>query len=191
MPNHKLSYHRLMKWTALFISLVFVVLSPWLTKVAKVDTAGVAVPDKREQGTVVYVTDGDTFKVMLDGVRNTVRLIGIDTPETKDPRKPVQCFGKEASLKAKNILLGKKVFLEADPVAGNKDIYGRLLRYAFLEDGTNVNQMMISEGFAFEYDYDNQLYKYRSDFKLAEKDAKQAGKGLWADSACAGIASPI
>lgn len=83
---------------------------------------------------VISVTDGDTLKINLNGNIETLRLIGIDTPETVDPRKPVQCFGQESSDKAKQLLSGKKVSLEADPTQGERDQYGRLLRYVFLED---------------------------------------------------------
>lgn len=132
---------------------------------------------------VTNVIDGDTFKVNIDGKIETVRLIGINTPETVDPRKPVECFGVEASNKAKSLLSGKKVLLESDISQGERDIYGRLLRYAFLEDGTNFNLLMIEEGFAFEYTYIIP-YKYQTEFKAAQKTAMNAKAGLWADDAC-------
>jgi micrococcal nuclease len=145
----------------------------------------------KEEGEVVYVTDGDTIKVMRDGAKETVRLIGVDTPETKDPRKPVQCFGREASKKTTDLLLGKHVRLEYDPVAGDKDKYGRLLRYVFLDDGTNISRQLIFDGYAHEYTYGAQLYKYRDDFMAAEKDARENKRGLWADDACSGFADPV
>ena len=76
---------------------------------------------------VIDVVDGDTIKVSMNGTITTLRLIGMDTPETVDPRKPVQCFGKEASNKAKELLSGKKVRLEMDPSQGTLDTYGRTL----------------------------------------------------------------
>ncbi len=133
--------------------------------------------------TVVSVIDGDTIQVLIDTKKETLRLIGIDTPETVDPRKSVQCFGKEASAKAKALLSGKPVRLESDPTQGERDKYQRLLRYVFLEDGTNFNKLMISEGFAHEYTY-NIPYKYQTEFKQAQKEAEAAKKGLWADDAC-------
>jgi len=132
---------------------------------------------------VSSVIDGDTIQVVIDGKKETLRLIGIDTPETVDPRKPVQCFGKEASAKAKSLLTGKSVGLEADPTQGERDKYQRLLRYVFLEDGTNFNKLMISEGYAHEYTY-NTPYKYQSEFKQAQKEAEASKVGLWADNAC-------
>jgi endonuclease YncB( thermonuclease family) len=144
-----------------------------------------------EEGEVVYVTDGDTIKVMRGGTKETVRLIGVDTPETKDPRKPVQCFGREASKKTTDLLLGKHVRLEYDPVAGDKDKYGRLLRYVFLDDGTNISRQLIFDGYAHEYTYEAQLYKYRDDFTAAEEDARENKRGLWADDACSGFADSV
>lgn len=132
---------------------------------------------------VTRIVDGDTIDVNINGKIERIRLIGIDTPETLDPRKPVQCFGKEAGDKAKEILTGKKVSLESDPTQGDKDKYDRLLRYVFLEDGTNFNQMMIEEGYAHEYTYAIP-YKYQTEFKQAEKDARDGNKGLWNPDAC-------
>lgn len=133
---------------------------------------------------VVKVVDGDTISVSISGKTETIRLIGLDTPETVDPRKTVECFGKEASDKAKSLLAGKKVKLTADESQGDKDKYNRLLRYVFLEDGTNVNKLMISEGYGHEYTY-NLPYKYQAEFKTAELSAQRNKKGLWADNACA------
>lgn len=129
---------------------------------------------------VVAVVDGDTLKVNIDGKEEALRLIGMDTPETVDPRKPVQCFAKEASSKAKETLTGKKVKLEVDPSQGERDKYDRLLRYLYLEDGTLYNQMMIEEGYAHEYTY-NTPYKYQEVFKQAETRARESKKGFWGD----------
>ena len=134
---------------------------------------------------VTKVVDGDTAKVNIDGVIETLRLIGIDTPETKDPRKPVQCFGQEASNRAKQLLENSNVHLEADPTQGERDKYGRLLRYIFLADGTNFNEKMIFDGYAHEYTY-NLPYKYQAQFKEAQTQADQNNRGLWAASTCAG-----
>lgn len=132
---------------------------------------------------VVSVTDGDTFKVNIAGKTETLRLIGINTPETVDPRKPVECFGKEASNRAKQLLIGKKVRLEGDSTQDERDKYGRLLCYAWLEDGTFFNKVMISEGYAYEYTYDSP-YKYQTEFKQAQVEAKNNKLGLWADGVC-------
>jgi micrococcal nuclease len=143
-------------------------------------------PASSELFDVVGVTDGDTIKVSINGKIEALRLIGIDTPETVDPRKAVQCFGKEASDKAKEILTGKKVMLEADGIQGERDQYGRLLRFIFLKDGTFFNQKMIEEGYAHEYTYQNKPYKYQTQFKDAEKTARENKLGLWAQDSCNG-----
>lgn len=132
---------------------------------------------------VTRVIDGDTIIIKIGNKAETVRLIGINTPETVDPRRPIECFGVEASNKAKEILNGESVRLEDDKLVGERDKYGRLLKYIFLENGTNFNEMMISEGYAYEYTYDLP-YKYQSEFKQAEKEAKEMKKGLWAQGVC-------
>lgn len=138
---------------------------------------------KQEGYKVVKVVDGDTIDVFIDNKTERLRLIGIDTPETVDPRKSVQCFGKEASNKAKEMLLGQFVSLESDDTQGERDKYKRLLRYVFLPDGNNFNLYMISEGYAHEYTYD-QPYKYQAEFKQAEVDARENSRGLWNSAAC-------
>jgi len=135
-------------------------------------------------GQVVKVVDGDTLDVEIGGVRDKIRVIGIDTPEVVDPRKPVECFGKAASDFAKQTLSGKTVELESDPTQGDRDKYDRLLRFVFLSEGaTDYGKLAISEGYAHEYTYDLP-YKYQKDYKLAEHDAQKTKKGLWADNAC-------
>ena len=138
--------------------------------------------DISEGCSVTKVIDGDTIDVEIDGNRETLRLIGVDTPETVDPRKPVQCFGREASEFTKSKLSGKEVILEADPTQGERDKYGRLLRYVFLDE-VNFNELLIKEGYAHEYTY-NFPYKYQKEFKNAESFATENKKGLWADDAC-------
>lgn len=139
---------------------------------------------------VSKVTDGDTLEVTIDGKAEKIRLIGIDTPETVDPRKTVECYGKEASDKAKALLSGKKVRLEADKTQGDKDKYNRLLRYVFLEDGTNFNLLMIKEGYATEYTYSTP-YKYQVEFKQAQRTASDTDKGLWSPDTCNGTKTAV
>ena len=130
---------------------------------------------------VVRVVDGDTIDVSIDGKTERIRLIGINTPETVDPRKPVECFGVEASNKAKELLTGKKVSLESDSTQGERDKYDRLLRYAFIDGDINFNLLMIQTGFAYEYTYDLP-YKYQSEFKEAQQKATASKAGLWGDA---------
>lgn len=132
---------------------------------------------------VVKVVDGDTIDVNIQGRIERVRLLGINTPETVDPRRPVECFGLEASKKAKEMLSNKMVRLEPDVTQHNRDKYNRLLRYVFLEDGTNFNKLMIAQGYAYEYTY-KIPYLYQADFKRAQAEAQKNKLGLWADGVC-------
>jgi len=140
---------------------------------------------------VIKVIDGDTISIIKNGKTVTLRLIGLDTPETVDPRKPVQCFGKAASEKAKELLTHKTVRLEFDASQGTLDKYGRTLAYVFLPPQRGVpaeiffNEYMIAEGYGHEYTY-NLPYKYQKEFKAAESHAREEKKGLWADDTCAG-----
>lgn len=140
---------------------------------------------------VVHVVDGDTIDVLKDGQKVRVRLIGINAPESVDPRRPVQCFGREASAEMKRFVGGQSVALETDPSQDLHDKYGRLLAYVFLADpsnpsghaGSSVNLHMIEAGYAYEYTYDLP-YRYQREFKRAQADVEQAGRGLWAAGAC-------
>jgi len=137
---------------------------------------------------VTRVIDGDTIIVLIDGVSEKVRLIGVDTPETLDQRKPVQCFGLEASAFTKIILNDAVVRLESDPSQNNRDRYGRLLRYVFLINDINkqeifINKKIIAEGYGHEYTH-RIPYHYRDDFKTAERTARENKTGLWADGVC-------
>lgn len=142
-------------------------------------------PTTQTDYSVVSVVDGDTVKVSINGVTETLRLIGLDTPETVDPRKTVQCFGKEASNKAKELLTGKKVRIETDASQGEKDKYGRTLAYIYV-DGILYNKYMIEQGYAHEYTY-NTPYKYQAEFKQAQKTAEVNKAGLWSPSTCNGV----
>lgn len=134
---------------------------------------------------VVKVVDGDTIRVSFENKEETIRMIGINTPETVDPRREVECFGKEASARLKELINGKYVLLEADESQDDRDRYGRLLRYVWLDQMTNINKVMVAEGFAYEYTYDLP-YKYQSEFKTAQQNAQLTKKGLWAEGTCNG-----
>lgn len=142
-------------------------------------------PSNRTNVTVVKVVDGDTMDFYIDGRTERIRVIGINTPETVDPRKSVECFGQEASNQAKKILtVGLSVELEKDPSQGERDKYNRLLRYVFVDNGTvDFGVSMISSGYAYEYTYDTP-YRYQSEYKQAQKEAEGGKKGLWANNAC-------
>jgi len=132
---------------------------------------------------VTKVIDGDTITISMNGAPETIRLIGIDTPETVDPRTTVQCFGVEASNKAKELLTGKNVWIETDAITGQRDKYDRLLAYIYRDDGLFINQYLVEHGYAYEYTY-NTPYKYQVEFKTAQKSAEAAGRGLWAPGVC-------
>jgi len=123
---------------------------------------------------VIRVIDGDTIKIEGDKV---VRYIGIDTPETVHPSKPVQCYGKEASNKNKKLVEGKEVKLEKD--VSETDKYGRLLRYIWLGD-TLVNEYLVREGYAQSSSYPPDV-KYQNRFIEAQRQAREEKKGLWGD----------
>ncbi len=140
-------------------------------------TTSAALGIEGERAKVTEVVDGDTFKIESG---QTVRLIGIDTPETKDPRRVVGCFGKEASFETKKIIEGKLVILEKD--ISETDKYKRLLRYVYLplENGQLlfVNDYLVREGFAKVLTYPPDI-KYNEQFRQAESGAREAKRGLW------------
>ncbi|KAA0232435.1 MAG: Thermonuclease [Acidimicrobiales bacterium] len=139
-------------------------------------------------GVVEEVVDGDTLVITVGGRKETVRLIGIDTPETKDPRVPVMCFGPEASARLGELTPpGSEVRLELDVEV--RDRYDRLLAYVHRAgDDLFVNLAMVEEGLADSVSYPpNETY--RPVFDAAASDARAKQRGLWA--ACGGIETPI
>ena len=139
-------------------------------------------PDARgELGRVLKVVDGDTIHVQLAGsVREKVRYIGVDTPETKDPRRPVQCFGRAASDFNARLVAGEPVRLERD--VEPRDRYGRLLAYVFrARDGLFVNAELVRRGFAQPLTIAPNV-RYAGRFAALARDARTDGRGLW--SAC-------
>lgn len=136
---------------------------------------------------VERVVDGDTIEVNIAGREETVRLIGIDTPETKKPDTPVECFGPEASARLAELLPeGTPVRLERDIDA--RDRYGRLLAYVYREpDDLFVNVVLVDEGLARPYPFaPNTTHAAR--FAAAADVARSNGVGLW--SACPDEPSP-
>ena len=125
---------------------------------------------------VERVIDGDTIRVRHQGKNYTVRLIGVDTPETKPPTEAVQYFGREASAFTKEHLEGKTVALVRDRIGDTTDLYGRLLRYVYL-DGQNFNARLIREGYA--HAYQGASFSKRQEFIDLEEQAKRRGIGLW------------
>jgi len=130
--------------------------------------------------TVTRVVDGDTIEIASG---EKLRYIGIDTPETVDPRRGAECLGAEASARNQELVAGKKIFLEKD--VSETDRYGRLLRYVYLAtDSASVNEQLVREGYAKASSYPPDV-KYQAKFREAEADARANQRGLWqADLVC-------
>ena len=124
---------------------------------------------------VVRVIDGDTIVVVMDGLEYRVRYIGINTPETVDPRKPVECYGREASQRNRELVEGQTTELEKD--VSETDQYGRLLRYVWV-NGDMVNAILVGEGYALVSTYPPDV-KYQELFLDLQREAREAGRGLW------------
>jgi endonuclease YncB( thermonuclease family) len=126
---------------------------------------------------VVRFEDGDTITVDMNGIKERIRMIGVDTPETKDPRKPVQCFGKAASAFTKQLIGNNPVRLEADPLSSNRDRYDRLLRYVYLPDNRLVQAELIRQGYGFAYT--SFPFTKSDEFVGYQKEARTTERGLW------------
>ncbi len=137
---------------------------------------------------LIRVVDGDTVVVRFDGeVKDSkIRLLGINTPEVVDPRKPVECFGKEASKRMHALVDGKRLLLKADSLADERDKYDRLLRNIYLSDGTDVNALLVREGYAYAYLSFPLDPARKRELKKLEQDARIAQRGLWSPQTCNG-----
>jgi micrococcal nuclease len=130
---------------------------------------------------VVDHVDGDTIRVRIPnppdslGVVETIRLIGVDTPETVHPRREVEFFGEEASEYTKFRLLGKTVYLAFD--WDLRDRYGRLLAYVYLEDKTCHNAEIIRQGYG--HAYTKYSFRFMDEFRNYEREARSGKRGLW------------
>lgn len=141
---------------------------------------------------VKKIFDGDTFEAEIDGKTEKVRMLGIDTPEkyesgkldkdserTKSDKKTIMKLGDMSYQYVYKMLTGKKVRLENDPIGDDKDKYGRILRYVYLEDGTFVNLKIVEDGYANAYKR-FELTK-KNEFADAERRARENKRGLWGD----------
>ena len=127
---------------------------------------------------VVRVVDGDTVILLIHGKKTSVRLIGVDTPETVHPRKPVQYYGREASLFLKNLLRGEEVYIEQRGKVDEFDRYGRLLAYLYrAPDGLFVNLEIVRQGYG--HAYTRFPFQYMDLFRFYERKARSDEKGLW------------
>lgn len=125
-----------------------------------------------ELARVERVVDGDTIE-LTDGRR--IRYIGINTPETKDPRKEVECYGQEAAEFNRQLVENKIVYLEKD--VQDIDPFGRVLRYVWLENEM-INHKLVAEGYAYSATYTPNV-KHQEQLKQAQKEARLSDKGLW------------
>jgi micrococcal nuclease len=139
-------------------------------------SAGAAGPFPR--GTVVRAVDGDTIIVRSGGRVEDVRLLGIDTPETVDPRRPVGCYGPEASAFTKRLVTGRTVILRYDREL--HDRYGRVLAYVWLAGPRPVfvNAELVRRGYARSYPFPPNT-EHAALFAGLERSAAVAGRGLW------------
>jgi micrococcal nuclease len=126
---------------------------------------------------VTKVIDGDTI---LTENGQKIRYIGINTPETVHPSKPVECFGLEASNKNKEIVEGKEIRIEKD--ISETDYYGRLLRYVWIGD-IFVNDYLVRQGYAYASAYPPDI-KYSEQFNEAQQEAMEDNRGLWSSCRC-------
>jgi micrococcal nuclease len=137
----------------------------------------VAVQNSPGMYEIAEFVDGDTIAVNMNGTVEKVRMIGVDTPETKKPNAPIQCYGHEASNYTKSLIGTGKVRLESDPQSTNRDRYNRLLRYVYLPDGRLLEEESIKNGYAFAY---TQFpFTKSAQFVAAQIQAQSARKGLW------------
>ncbi len=172
-------YRLISRKTAEFVSLVVVVAIMVASNKGWINLPSTSSPNANGQYKVTRFIDGDTIAVDMDGKDETVRMIGIDTPETHKPDTPVQCYGPAAAAYVKNLIGNTKVRLEADPQNQNRDRYNRLLRYVYLDDGRLVEKVLISNGYGFAYT--RFPFTKKAEFVAAENDAKNKSVGLWSN----------
>ena len=148
--------------------------------------AGAAQAGSGERARVDRVIDGDTLKVRLrDGRRRTVRVLGIDTPETKRPDTPVECGGPQASAAMARLALsgsgydakGREVVLVSDPTGDQVDRFDRVLAYVEA-GGRDLGEQQVADGWAKMYAYQGRRFQRRSRYERAEREARSAGRGV-------------
>lgn len=146
-------------------------------------------------GTVSRVVDGDTVKVVVRGFEDTVRLVGIDTPETVAPGRPVGCFGPQASARAARLLpVGGRVVLVTDPTQATRDRYARLLAYVYRPGRRgpvgSVNFALVASGHAKVHVYGGVRFRHAVPFLKAQSRARRGKRGLWGDPCRGDITRP-
>lgn len=155
---------------------------PWVPEGWRDSSLNWTIEDHWVRAYVLRVIDGDTIEIRIPESRDdaesvtTVRLIGIDTPETRDPGRGPACYGTEASSATRALLVGREVYLEFD--VEPEDRFGRLLAYVYLPDGTFVNARLVEMGYARELHYEPNVKHYSTLFLLQEL-ARLQGLGQW------------
>lgn len=174
-------YRRLLTKRSTPLWLVIVILIVWaIQQSGALESAQqAAVTSQPGLYKVTRFVDGDTIEIDMNGTKETVRMIGIDTPETHRPNTPVQCYGPAAAAFTKNTIGNKRVRLEADPKNTNRDRYDRLLRYVYTEDNKFVNRAVIDGGYGFAYL--SFPFSKSDEFDSAQAAAQASKKGLWAN----------
>lgn len=165
----------------LFVCVViFCVLGLLALRFGWLDTLNTSWFTRAQPGTyqVQDFRDGDTVTVNMNGVVETVRFIGIDTPETHKENTPVQCGGPEASAYTRQRIGQGKIRLVADRLTTNRDRYDRLLRYIYLEDGADLNYELVKKGYAFAYAFP---FANTQKYAKAMEHARKAKLGLWSN----------
>ena len=169
--RHKILYLLILTCVVL---LVVATQSGWLNnglKSAEVNQPGLY--------SIAHYVDGDTIVVNMNGHNETIRFIGVDTPETHKPNTPVQCYGPEAAANTQNLISPfGRVRLQADPLDTNRDVYGRLLRYVYLPDGTLLDEKIIQQGYGFAYL--GFPFTKSDQFAADQTQAQNQHLGLWA-----------
>lgn len=133
--------------------------------------------DPPERGRILRVVDGDTVDVQIDGGSTArVRLLGIDTPEVHNG---VECGGRAASRAAERLLpAGSPVVLVPDPTQALVDRYDRILRYV-MKGGDDINRVLVAQGYATVYVYDDQPFQRTKSYFAAQSTAKVQHRGIW------------
>lgn len=171
-------------WLALACIVALFSLAMWQGWIKPIDTRTFL---HNEPGSyqVTHFVDGDTVQVTMNGTLETVRFIGIDTPETHKPNTPVQCYGPAAAAYTKSRIGSQRIRLVSDSLTTNRDRYNRLLRYVVLEDGTYLNLELIQKGYAFAYAFP---FSRLNEFSTAMQHAQENKAGLW--GSCAPFQDP-
>lgn len=179
---------RIIKTKHILVLAVLVILSLLNTYVQTQNKSVYNSQQEISQNKVVYrvikVVDGDTVDVASGTSTMRIRLIGINAPESVDPRRNPECYGKEASNILSTFLSDREVSIIRDSTTGNKDVYNRELAYIVDENNVDVGEYMIEHGAAREYTYKGVHYDKRNTYIETQKRAKQMMQGLWNREIC-------